>query len=231
MEREKIKLPFKDRFALFWQRIMRDWKNILFKYIIFLGVFTILLIIDQVTKNYIFPKEAFSDDLLRRNLDYNYGIIGFTPLNHHGVTLFKINKETSFIFIHILSVVLFMVLLLTPLFINDYFIVIVLAGIAAGDMGNFIDRMANDNTVKDIIYSPFFDKWLGRSAGVFNFADAFIVGGIVIVVFYMFNKSAANSPMERLEDENMAYELFVDPVVLEALEEEKKKKGIEKILE
>lgn len=71
--------------------------------------------------------------------------------------------------------------------------------IASGAIGNFIDRIVNAK-VRDFIYVTFFAN--------FNVADiAVTVGGIMIVVYYLFiDKDAVfkskNQPIEGLGDEN-----------------------------
>ncbi|WP_051590841.1 signal peptidase II [Mycoplasmopsis felifaucium] len=234
MKESKSNISFTDKLKVFIKSIKLNWKSIVFKYILFIAVFVCLLLIDQITKNFIFGEDSSMESFLKdvaSGKSYDFGIIGFKALDHHGVTVLS-NKnlgDFGFMIIHVISILLFIIMLSLPLFIEDHVLIILVAGIAAGDIGNFIDRMRFNNTVKDIIYSPFIDRWMGRSTGVFNFADTFIIGGIITMVVYLLFRSSNSSMQEKLNDQNMAYELFVDPKVLDEIEKENKKSGIDKL--
>ncbi len=93
--------------------------------------------------------------------------------------------------------------------------IVLCAAVAAGDIGNFIDRMRFNNTVKDIIFSPFIEKWSNRELGTFNFADTYIIGAAIFMAIAVLVKTFLLPNKEDLYEENMINELLVDPVVLE----------------
>ncbi|MCE6056237.1 signal peptidase II [Mycoplasmopsis agalactiae] len=215
---ERMKNYFKS-----WQvYIKTNYLTILLKYAIFIVTFAILLTIDQVTKEsyfYSIPDPSSSSGFQGdRSIVFDYGIIGFRSVAHHGVTIFSRFGQLStaaFNFIHFTSILLFLFLLTVPLFVKSNLMIILCATVAAGDIGNFIDRMRFNNTVKDIIFSPFIEKWTSRELGTFNFADTYIVGAAILMAIVMLVKTFLLPNKEDLYEENMLSELLVDPVVLE----------------
>ncbi|WP_051622778.1 signal peptidase II [Mycoplasmopsis primatum] len=219
----------KDSFLIKIKNIFRKWINnlkhnyvsVLIKYALFVGLFVILLLFDQLTKDNFFNKipdsssaSGFEGDT---SIVYDYGLIGFRSVAHHGVTIFS-NKElskTGFNFIHFISILLLVFLLITPSFVKSNCIIIICALVAAGDVGNFIDRMKYNNTVLDIIYSPFLERWANKHLGTFNFADTYIVAGSALLIFYVILKNFMMPSKEDLYEENMINELLVDPIVIE----------------
>nr|WP_307921723.1 signal peptidase II [Mycoplasmopsis bovis] len=115
----------------------------------------------------------------------------------------------------LLSILLFVFLLTIPLFVRTNLMIVLCAAVAAGDIGNFIDRMRFNNTVKDIIFSPFIEKWSNRELGTFNFADTYIIGAAIFMAIAVLVKTFLLPNKEDLYEENMINELLVDPVVLE----------------
>lgn len=223
-ESEKFTVRFKKWWANFIADIKQNWREVLIRYAFFIAVFTILLVIDQVTKNALFenvgdnyrPVGAFERD---QKIWGDFGLIGFRSVGHHGVTIFRKGELSNggFILIHIISVILFLILLVSPLYVKSYFVITFLAGIAAGDIGNFIDRMRFNNTVLDVVYSPFFEEWVGKEIGTFNFADAYIVAAACLFVLRMIFKGLYDSNKEELQEQDMIHELLVDDKVKEEI--------------
>lgn len=202
--------------------IKTNYTSILIKYAIFIVTFVILLVIDQVTKNVYFysvPDPSASSGFRGDpTVVFDYGIIGFRSVAHHGVTIFSRFGQLSnaaFNFIHFTSILLFVFLLTIPLFVKTNLMIVLCAAVAAGDIGNFIDRMRFNNTVKDIIFSPFIEKWSNRELGTFNFADTYIIGAAIFMAIAVLVKTFLLPNKEGLYEENMINELLVDPVVLE----------------
>nr|WP_307928694.1 hypothetical protein [Mycoplasmopsis bovis] len=87
--------------------IKTNYTSILIKYAIFIVTFVILLVIDQVTKNVYFysvPDPSASSGFRGDpTVVFDYGIIGFRSVAHHGVTIFSRFGQLSnaaFNFIH-----------------------------------------------------------------------------------------------------------------------------------
>ncbi|MBG0730544.1 signal peptidase II [Mycoplasma sp. 'Moose RK'] len=142
----------------------------------------ILLLLDQLTKNLIFTQSEFEISTQKGFVkQISWWIIGFRPLLHQGVTS-KINEIIGFTGIHIFALILGISLLISVPFSPKYFLTVFLAILMSGNIGNEIDRLLNNNTVKDILYFPF---WPGFR-GTFNFADVFIVCGPAgILIFFI----------------------------------------------
>ncbi|VEU75802.1 lipoprotein signal peptidase [Mycoplasmopsis maculosa] len=212
-------IKIKNYFANKKKHIKENWKKILFNYLTFISTFIILLIVDQVTKHTI-------SSIVPENTKYDYTFIGFSYTLHRGITIIKNINSVGWVFLHILSIVLLIFLFLTPLFINKTIPLLAFATIAAGDLGNFIDRMIDypNNGVIDIIYSPFFEKWVGRDLGIFNFADTYIIsGGLLMLIYVIFTQFLSTSKEEK-EEELIQYDLVIDPIVLETINKNNKNK-------
>ncbi|WP_180337829.1 signal peptidase II [Mycoplasmopsis pullorum] len=178
--------------------IKQNYKKILINYAIFLGIFTILLLCDQMVKTFVWGHSNVHDGKEidgKLLVEYNgnwidpesivpkqgqwinfHGIIGIRYIWHKGVTFLP--KGVSIILIQILSMMIFLCILCVPLFTNKIILLVLLSSIAAGDMGNMLDRFIFKGYVKDMLYFPFWDK------GTFNLADAFVVIGAVSFASY-----------------------------------------------
>ncbi|VEU70112.1 signal peptidase II [Mycoplasmopsis glycophila] len=181
-----------------WLKSLKaNYKRILFFYLILLSVFAILLLIDQLTKTYLFNHEIISPNQSNEpqaesiypiakkygGEDHGSGLLGIRSVWHHGVTIFE---NSNLAFIQFLSIALLVLILLFPLFTyehqNWYAIAIALGMLAAGDFGNALDRFMFNNFVKDLFYVPFYENWLGKTVGTFNFADFSIFVGILSIL-------------------------------------------------
>ncbi|WP_158763598.1 signal peptidase II [Mycoplasma sp. NEAQ87857] len=174
----KFKLKLINAFKSFINNIKTNWKKILVLYAILLTTFTIFLLIDQLTKEFLFdPNKEWNKNDPSTFKDYK--IIGIRSVWHDGVTFIE---DANIGLIQTLSIIIVVILLLTPLFSDlDHFnfailFVMVFGIMMAGDLGNAIDRFRFQKGVKDIFYLP----W--KDTGTFNFADTsifFSIGSII----------------------------------------------------
>ncbi|MBZ4195492.1 signal peptidase II [Mycoplasma tauri] len=223
---------FYQRLKIFFRKKVNDvknnWVDYLIKYVVFIGFFVILLFIDQFTKEFLFKKidDPSSPSGFRGDTSYlyDYGFIGFRSVEHHGVTVIRneITTEWGFGFIHFISILLVFIIIFVPLFTNNYVYILIASTMLAGDLGNFIDRIRFNNTVKDIIYSPFIEKWIGRNIGTFNFADTYIISSIFCLVFYIFVRSFLLTSREDMQEDNVINDLLVDPYIIESTKNQKR---------
>ncbi|MDW2930367.1 signal peptidase II [Mesomycoplasma ovipneumoniae] len=158
-------------------------KRLLINILIAFLVILVTLLIDQLTKNLIFTYEQYRESTDKSTFVkvISWGFIGFRPLLHQGVTS-GINKFIGFTGIHIFAFLLSLILLILIPFSKKYSLTVFMAILLGGNWGNEIDRILDDNHVKDLLFLPFV-----RASGTFNFADIFIfVGpiGIFIISLY-----------------------------------------------
>ncbi|WP_069096939.1 signal peptidase II [Mesomycoplasma ovipneumoniae] len=157
-------------------------KRLLINILIAFFVVLVTLLIDQLSKNLVFTLEEYRESTDKGFVkSISWGFIGFRPLLHRGVTS-GINNIIGFTGIHIFAFLLSLLLLILIPFSRRYSLTIFMAILLGGNWGNEIDRILDDNHVKDLLFLPFL-----RSSGTFNFADIFIfVGpiGIFIVSLY-----------------------------------------------
>ncbi|WP_051619095.1 signal peptidase II [[Mycoplasma] collis] len=143
------------------------------RYLLFLGLFFIFIMFDQLTKTQIFNDEQYSKAFFKP-IDYNYKIIGFRPILHPGVTS-GLHIKIGFLGIHILSFSFSIVILFFVFWTKKITYMVILAISLAGILGNTIDRfLYADNSVKDFIFLPWYDR------GTFNLADVFILSSIIL---------------------------------------------------
>ncbi|MGX9359159.1 signal peptidase II [Mycoplasma sp. 2575] len=153
-----------------------NWKFILVNIAIFLGALFIFLLIDQLTKEYIFRWKDKS--ILSPDLDYEIGnkFIIFKSVFHAGTTLGFF--ESNLPVLHTFSFAIILGSLWGVTFVREKHsicITIFLGLVSAGSMGNMIDRFIFGG-VRDIMNFP----WANQ--GVLNFADIWLVLGAISVV-------------------------------------------------
>lgn len=185
-------------------------KQILLNYLVFFIVLIVFTSIDQIIKTFVF-KHGNALEIIKEGqhagkilspdgysyinpesiwpinqIDWNdYGIIGIRSIWHRGVTFLS---TRNIALIQTLSMFIFVLLVLFPLFntkngiFNSFFI----GMIAAGDLGNMLDRFIFDGHVKDMFYTPFLENWLDRQLGTFNFADACVFVGMILIFLSTF---------------------------------------------
>ncbi|MDW2835460.1 signal peptidase II [Mesomycoplasma ovipneumoniae] len=157
-------------------------KRLLINILIAFLVILVTLLIDQLTKNLIFTYEEYRESTDKGFVKViSWVFIGFRPFLHQGVTS-GINNVIGFTGIHIFAFLISLILLILIPFSKRYALTIFMAILLGGNWGNEIDRILDNNHVKDLLFLPFV-----RSSGTFNFADIFIfVGpiGIFIISLY-----------------------------------------------
>lgn len=102
------------------------------------------------------------------------GVIGLTSIRNRGAAFGMLQNQRLF-FIVITSIVLIgIILYLRKIYREQTFLSYGLALILGGALGNFVDRAINGEVV-DML------EFLFVAYPIFNFADVFIVTGVVIV--------------------------------------------------
>ncbi|MEE3928427.1 signal peptidase II [Mycoplasmopsis ciconiae] len=166
-------------------------KRIIISYIILISVVTILLLVDQLTKTFIFKHvdvhnlvdgkglapdgsgQYIYPETIYPSQDkwLDYIIIGFRFIWHKGVTFLP--RGINLNIIQVLSILIIVFIVFATYFAEWRFVVF-MAFICAGAAGNMIDRFLFDNHVKDLLYVPFLEK-----RGTFNFADTWVIIGTI----------------------------------------------------
>ncbi len=145
------------------------------KYLVFLTVSTILILIDQITKRLALKH-------LYNNKPYVIidNILELTYVENRGAAFGILqNRQTMF---YILTIIVLLVICYLVHKISDikdnilYFIVLIL--IFSGAIGNFIDRLKNKYVIDFIYFKPI-------DFPVFNFADIYITIACIFMIFYL----------------------------------------------
>lgn len=125
------------------------------------------------------------------------GVFEFTYLENRGAA-FGMMQGGRWLFVAVTAVV--MLALLAVLLFSNYrryrFLDVGLVLIAAGGIGNLIDRIANGFVV-DMLH--FHIKAIGFDFPVFNVADCYVVVGALLVLFFFFflyDEKADKKPAE-----------------------------------
>ena len=139
-------------------------------------LFVILVIADQLTKHLAVVR-------LKNQAAYNLinGILEFNYLENRGAAFGVLqNQKYFFVFVALIFIgVIVFVLIKVPTQKKYYSLNILLVMIAAGAVGNMIDRVRYDYVV-DFIYFSLIDF------PTFNVADIYVTCGITVMVFLMF---------------------------------------------
>lgn len=198
-----IKNYLKNLVNRFVSHLKNNKKKILINYLIFLGVFAVFLLIDQLTKTFIFHHgdintldlndTVIMPDGTRKPAESIYpyvssewtkfGLITIRSIWHRGVTLWE---NVNIVLIQVLSAIIFLVTLTSIMFLTEkkkrvYFYIVALAILSAGDMGNFLDRCLFKGHVKDWFFFNFI-----KDRGTLNLADSFIFIGICLFIITSF---------------------------------------------
>ncbi|MBD5423055.1 MAG: signal peptidase II [Mycoplasma sp.] len=136
-------------------------KTILLNYVIFLILITILLIIDLLTKHFLFNVNDSS-------ITYSNWLFGIRSLKNPGLTFFPGNTNVALV--TFFNIIILLACLFGILFLRNYWIVVFVSFIFSGSLGNTIDRLSF-HYVRDIIFLPWCDL------GTFNFADMDVIVG------------------------------------------------------
>ncbi|MDJ1646603.1 signal peptidase II [Mycoplasma phocimorsus] len=169
-------------------------RRIIINIIIFFSLSLVLLLFDQLTKYFIFdPKNLYTGGLI---VFQPHSLIAFRSVLHHGVTIrSSLGINISFGAIHTITIGIIIFTLIGSIFSTNYFILIIFAFMFNGALGNGIDRLIiwnipesqiinQTNSVRDIIYFPFFHHLLKRDLGTLNIADMYIVLSMCLFIIY-----------------------------------------------
>ncbi|MBU4689902.1 signal peptidase II [Mycoplasma zalophidermidis] len=203
---DERKQNIKSKFTEFKNYLKDKWlnhkKQILINYLIFTILFIMLLAIDQITKAALFKWADFNNYKGDRTVIYEGAIIGVRSVEHYGVTVLPWENKATIIIIQILSIIMFLALLTVPFFTESKTIVVMMALLCAGSIGNMLDRFLWAGHVKDIFFCTFLEKWQGKEIGTFNFADVVLVGGCIGLLIYFVVSLIAEYVSEEKEKNN-----------------------------
>ncbi|AWX69656.1 signal peptidase II [[Mycoplasma] anseris] len=169
---EKIKFFSKE----YWKQY--NWKTILINLAIYWSIFFVALLIDLLTKHYLFKYHYDENNnlIIENGVLYQNALFGIRSVQHAGTT---IEIGLGNVGLHIISFIIILATSIVSALFKDKIYRYIIPGfafIAAGAMGNMVDRFAFE-FVRDIVFLPWIDK------GTFNFADVWLVlGGIACVI-------------------------------------------------
>lgn len=196
----------------FIKHIKTNKKTIIWNYVIFFLIFEIFLALDQITKATLFVHgdihqgiigtdgrlqvtiinpDGKEEMLLAEQINpYSYQnflpFLGIRSIWHGGVT-FLPDSVPSWV-IQLISIIIFIITLVIPLYTQkrNRFLIVFVALLGAGDLGNALDRFLFNGHVKDILYviNPSTAKQPDTKLGgsTFNVADLTIFLGIILSV-------------------------------------------------
>lgn len=171
---------FKHLLRNFLSYIIDNKKTIIINYVVFLSLIFVLLLIDLLTKQYLFDE----GNLYRvtNNITYQNWLFGIRSVDNPGLTFFG-NAKIDIVLVSTINIFILIVCLISLIFWKNILLSIFIAFIFAGSLGNTVDRLAF-SYVRDIIFTPWLDK------GTFNFADMDVIIGsfgflITILTLYL----------------------------------------------
>ncbi len=164
---------FKRQWRNFVEYFVDNKKTIIINYLVFLGVFVIFILIDQLTKTFLYDN---ADDK-QLVVTYQNALFGIRSVANYGLT-FTGNGSINIGLVTFLNIIILLACLIFVMFLHSYWFAIFIGLIFTGSLGNTIDRLSF-GYVKDIIFLP----WLDR--GTFNFADVDVIVGCIGIVFTM----------------------------------------------
>lgn len=182
-----------------------DWKKLLPKInwkalLVFWGFFLVFFLIDFLTKTFLFKTSEAGGE------GTSHGFIGFRSFAHDNSTLFSFLNISmplgAKLFVNFFLLSIFLV---ASFYIQNIFYAIGLGVLFSGMFGNTLDIIISKevsqngvmvkNYVKDIIFTPWFDH------GTFNFADTFVISGVVFFAGSMFWFQFKESREQRKREE------------------------------
>ncbi|MGL4183607.1 MAG: signal peptidase II [Metamycoplasmataceae bacterium] len=172
-------MNFKNYFKRLKLFIINKWNNekkyIIRNYIIFFSLVLCLILIDLLTKEFIFQWNVYGQTG-NGEIIFQNPFIGFRSIANPGLTF--INFEIPVWLVNLFSVLILFFSTVVVYFCKSWTFIIWSIFTFAGTFGNFYDRAAFNGVVRDIIYFPFLQ---GNSffGGTFNFADMFVVFGSI----------------------------------------------------
>lgn len=172
---------FKHLLRNFLSYIIDNKKTIIINYVVFLSLIFVLLLIDLLTKQYLFNEGNLYDKTLN-NITYQNWLFGIRSVQNRGLTVFG-NATIDVVLVSTINIFILIVCLISLIFWKNILLSIFIAFIFSGSLGNTVDRLAF-SYVRDIIFTPWLDK------GTFNFADMDVIIGsfgflITILTLYL----------------------------------------------
>ena len=167
---------FKHLLRNFLSYIIDNKKTIIINYVVFLSSIFVLLLIDLLTKQYLF------DEGNSNQITYQNWLFGIRSYPNPGLTVFG-DAKIDIVLVSTINIFILIVCLISLIFWKNILLSIFIAFIFAGSLGNTVDRLAF-SYVRDIIFTPWLDK------GTFNFADMDVIIGsfgflITILTLYL----------------------------------------------
>lgn len=153
---------FKHLLRNFLSYIIDNKKTIIINYVVFLSLIFVLLLIDLLTKHYLFDEKNLD------NVTYQNWLFGIRSVKNSGLTVFP--NASDVVLVSIINIFILIVCLISLIFWRNILLSIFIAFIFSGSLGNTVDRLAF-SYVRDIIFTPWLDK------GTFNFADMDVIIG------------------------------------------------------
>ena len=169
---------FKHLLRNFLSYIIDNKKTIIINYVVFLSLIFVLLLIDLLTKQYLFDE----DEGNLNQITYQNWLFGIRSYSNPGLTVFG-DAKIDIVLVSTINIFILIVCLISLIFWKNILLSIFIAFIFAGSLGNTVDRLAF-SYVRDIIFTPWLDK------GTFNFADMDVIIGsfgflITILTLYL----------------------------------------------
>ncbi|MGL5205124.1 MAG: signal peptidase II [Metamycoplasmataceae bacterium] len=152
---------------------------------LFLGLILILILIDQLTKTFLFTWAPEVPGIKRQGdgiIKFDFGVFGIKSVANYGVTVFGGLFPTWLL--HVFSIFIFLICGIFAIYSHDKLLIFAIAFTFSGTFGNFLDRAMFDGAVKDIIFIPWL-KDFNFVSGVFNFADTWLFCGSSIAIIYI----------------------------------------------
>lgn len=167
---------FKHLLRNFLSYIIDNKKTIIINYVVFLSSIFVLLLIDLLTKQYLFDEGNLNQ------ITYQNWLFGIRSYPNPGLTVFG-DAKIDIVLVSTINIFILIVCLISLIFWKNILLSIFIAFIFAGSLGNTVDRLAF-SYVRDIIFTPWLDK------GTFNFADMDVIIGsfgflITILTLYL----------------------------------------------
>ncbi|ADE19781.1 signal peptidase II [Mycoplasma crocodyli] len=193
------------------KHVIQNKKKIIINYIIFITIMIALILIDQLTKTFIFKHgdvfkfefDKYGNELIQSpdSIGNRYETTWISPQsiypndpqkwggNAFMGTRFIWHRGVTFLpsgvnisVIQFISMLILIIGITVPLFTKRKILIVALAIVLAGDFGNMLDRFMFRGYVKDLFYWPWLEKWLNKSIGTFNFADTCVMVGAILSI-------------------------------------------------
>ena len=170
---------FKHLLRNFLSYIIDNKKTIIINYVVFLSSIFVLLLIDLLTKQYLFDENNLYN--VTNKITYQNWLFGIRSIKNSGLTFLP--NASDVVLVSIINIFILIVCLISLIFWKNILLSIFIAFIFSGSLGNTVDRLAF-SYVRDIIFTPWLDK------GTFNFADMDVIIGsfgflITILTLYL----------------------------------------------